>query len=321
MSLVYDPEYREAVNLILGKQALAPPLHPEGIDGVRNAFALRLSHLGSLTAQGLDVEHTEYPFTAYDGKSISLHHFNKVPADSDGGPTSAILHIHGGGMITGNVEASIPMLATQVSKTRIPVFSVEYRLAPENVHPTPVEDCFAALHWLYNNATRFNVDKKRVAVMGESAGGGLAAGLTLLARDRGLSPPLAKQILIYPMLDDRTTRPNPTFSHCAVWTYDDNLAGWAALLGSKFGTDDVSPYAAPARAVNLSGLPKAYIDVGGRDIFRDEDLAYASRLAAAGLDVEFHLYPGVPHAFEFLAPSGYLTQRAIENRWRAIQTI
>ena len=127
--------------------------------------------------------------------------------------------------------------------------------------------------------------------MGDSAGGGLAAGVCLMARDRG-GPPIAQQLLIYPMLDDRPTTPDPQLVPFLTWTYDDNLTGWAALLGDSAGADAVSPYAAPARATDLTGLPDTYIDVGDLDIFRNEDITYARRLSDAGVPTELHLHPG-----------------------------
>ncbi len=137
--------------------------------------------------------------------------------------------------------------------------------------------------------------------MGDRAGGGLAAAICLMARDHG-GPAIAQQLLIYPMLDDRTPTPDPAMRPLLTWTYDDNLTGWTALLGKDVGGEAVSPYAVSARMADLSGLPATYIDVGGLDIFRDEDVLYARRLADAGVPTELNVYPGCPHAFEWLAP-------------------
>jgi acetyl esterase/lipase len=200
---------------------------------------------------------------------------------------------------------------------------VDYRIAPEHPHPTPVEDCYAALRWLAEGAATLGVDPARIGVMGDSAGGGLAAGVCLLARDRG-GPPVAAQLLIYPMLDDRTHTPDPALLPFLTWSYDDNITGWAALLGDKAridgaGTGAVSPYAAPARATDLTGLPDTYIDVGDLDIFRDEDITYARRLSDAGVPTELHLHPGCPHAFEALARRADVSQRAIGDRVRRLR--
>jgi acetyl esterase/lipase len=202
----------------------------------------------------------------------------------------------------------------------VPLLSVDFRFAPEHPYPTSVEDCYAALQWAHKNATELGVDPARIAVMGDSAGGGMAAGVALMARDRG-GPALAAQILVYPMLDDRTTTPDPEIEPYAMWTTDDNITGWGCLLGDTAGGDDTPPYAAPARAQDLAGLPRTYIDVGQLDIFRAEDIAYAERLAVAGVDVEFHLHPGVPHAFEVFAPESAVARRAQADRARVLRSI
>ncbi|MBY0568632.1 MAG: alpha/beta hydrolase [Hyphomonadaceae bacterium] len=166
------------------------------------------------------------------------------------------------------------------------IISVDYRLAPEHPFPAGIEDCYAGLAWTFANADALGIDQKRVGVMGESAGGGLAAALTLLARDRG-EYQLAFQHLIYPMLDDRTcvtAEPNPVAGEF-IWTPHNNRFGWTSLLGSEPGGAEVSPYAAPARANDLSGLPPAFIACPTLDLFIDEDLAYAKRLMRAGAPV------------------------------------
>jgi acetyl esterase/lipase len=156
--------------------------------------------------------------------------------------------------------------------------------------------------------------------MGDSAGGGLAAAVALLARERG-GPAISCQVLIYPMLDDRTTTPDAQIAPFATWTYDDNITGWGALLGERAGSDGVSPLAAPARATDLTGLPPAYIEVGELDIFRVEDVGYAGRLAAAGVRAELHVHPGAPHAFDAIAPDASVTMRAVEDRLRVLRSL
>jgi acetyl esterase/lipase len=206
-------------------------------------------------------------------------------------------------------------------RTGVPMLLVDYRVAPEHPHPTPVDDCYTALCWLANNATELGVDPNRIAVMGESAGGGLAAAVALMARDRG-GPALALQLLIYAMLDDRTVGPDPQLPpEYLVFSYDDNRTGWGALLGAACPGNDVSPYAAPARATDLSGLPDAYIDVGDLDILRDENIDYARRLMAAGIPTELHVMPGLPHGFEMVAPDATATQRVIANRLHRLTSL
>lgn len=196
----------------------------------------------------------------------------------------------------------------------------DYRVAPENRHPIPVEDCYAALIWLHSQAKDLGVDNSRITIVGLSAGGGLAAGVSLMARDRGLNPPIAKQILECPMLDDRNTVADPKLMPFVSWSWDDNWTGWNALLGGEPGSDSVSEYAAPARAGNLTGLPETYIDVGTLDVFAKEDEAFARRLEEAGVRVEWHLYGGVPHGFEFRGRQSKIVHQAQVNRRAAIQS-
>ncbi|HET7665201.1 MAG TPA: alpha/beta hydrolase [Mycobacterium sp.] len=255
--------------------------------------------------------------TTADGASLPIgwYHTRSAP------PGSAVLYLHGGGMILGLEHLGhLYDLAVRdyVARSGVPMLMVDYRIAPEHPHPTPAEDCYAALRWLAANAATLGVDPTRIAVMGDSAGGGLAAAICLLARDRG-GPPVAQQLLIYPMLDDRAPTPDPQLVPFLTWTYDDNITGWGALLGESAGADMVSAYAAPARAADLTGLPAAYIDVGDLDIFRDEDITYARRLSGAGVPTELHLHPGCPHAFEALARGADVTQRAISDRIRRLR--
>ena len=194
------------------------------------------------------------------------------------------------------------------------VVSVDYRVAPEHPFPVPLDDCYAGLVWLAQSADALGVDPARIAIGGSSAGAGLAAGLTLLARDRG-EVLVCYQHLIYPMLDDRNVTPSShAITDPRVWNRTSNLAGWNAYLAGRAGSDDVSPYAAPARAANLAGLPPAYIAVGTLDLFMDEDIEYARQLAAAGVRVELHVYPGVFHA----SPT-YIADAAVSRRWTADQ--
>jgi acetyl esterase/lipase len=265
------------------------------------------------------VQVDRHTLTTADGATLDLDWYH-TPAEQ---PGSAVLYLHGGGMIFGLEHLGrVYDLAVRdyVATSGVPMLVVDYRIAPEHPHPTPVEDCYAALRWLADNAATLGVDPARIGVMGDSAGGGLAAGVSLLARDRG-GPPIAQQLLIYPMLDDRAQTPDPQLVPFLTWTYDDNVTGWAALLGDSAGTDVVSPYAAPAHATDLTGLPDTYIDIGDLDIFRDEDITYARRLSDAGVPTELHLHPGCPHAFEALARKADVSQRAIGDRLRRLRTL
>jgi acetyl esterase/lipase len=178
------------------------------------------------------------------------------------------------------------------------VVSVDYRLAPEHPFPAAVEDCYAALTWLNQNAEYLGVDPRRIAISGESAGGGIAAGLALLARDRGEFA-VCFQLLAYPMLNDRNAENTNPFIGEFVWTVENNRFGWSSLLGAS--DRSVSPYASASRAENLTGLPPAFIGVGALDLFVNDNIDYAQRLVAAGIPTEFHLYPGAFHAFDLIA--------------------
>ncbi|GAC1356939.1 MAG: alpha/beta hydrolase [Ktedonobacteraceae bacterium] len=217
-------------------------------------------------------------------------------------PVPALLWIHGGGYVIGNADQADLQLKSIVSTIGCAALSVDYRLAPETPHPGPVEDCYAALKWLHMNAGDLGVDATRIAIGGDSAGGGLTAGLALLTRDRG-EVPLVFELLIYPMLDDRTvTSPDPhPYTGEYIWTPDANRFGWTALLGKEPGGPDVSPYAAAARAEKLEGLPPTYIVVGTLDLFLEEDMEYARRLIRAGVPTELHVYPGAFHGFPMVA--------------------
>jgi len=251
-------------------------------------------------AASADVTVSEHMIAGPDG-APEVRVLVSAPASS-GQLRPGILHIHGGGFIMGAADDTLVNDEAYVRNLGAVVVSVDYRLAPETPFPGPVEDCYAALVWLHAQASVLGVDPARLVVTGESAGGGLAAATVLLARDRG-QVPIAFQHLIFPMLDDRTvTRSDPSaYLGQYVWTPTHNLFGWTSLLGKAPGGPDVSPYAAPARATDLSGLPPTFMICGALDLFLEEDMDYATRLIRAGVATEFHVYPGAPHAFMMAA--------------------
>jgi acetyl esterase/lipase len=226
-------------------------------------------------------------------------------------PVACLYNIHGGGMIIGDNRTGLPGMLDHAEDLNLAVVSVDYRLAPETPHPGPVEDCYAGLCWTAGHAAELGIDPARLIVGGGSAGGGLAAAVALLARDRG-GPALAGQLLICPMLDDRNDTPSSRqMAGLGVWDRAANAVGWTALLGDARGGPDVSPYAAPARAADLSGLPPAFIDVGSAETFRDEDVAYATRIWQAGGSAELHVWPGGFHGFAGLMPGASLSRAAV----------
>jgi len=234
------------------------------------------------------------------------------PDRKPGGP--AIYYIHGGGMILGDRWFGTGPVIDWVIDLDAIMVTVEYRLAPEHRYPAAHEDCYAGLLWLAASHAEFGYDPGQLILAGASAGGGLAAGVSLRARDEG-SPPLAAQVLIYPMLDDR----NETISSHQVdgfgrWDRGSNDTGWDAYLGDRRKTGQVPDYAAPARAADLSSLPPTFIDVGSAEVFRDEDVTFASRIWAHGGICELHVWPGGFHAFDMAAPTARLSRAMIETR-------
>lgn len=266
--------------------------------------------------EGLPVDVEERRIEAPEGHRIGVLVYRP---HGSAPPRPAVLHIHGGGYILGSMQMMDGANRALAADLGCLVVSVDYRLAPETPHPGPVEDCYKALRWLHANASALGADAARIAVSGESAGGGLAAALALLARDRG-EVPLVFQRLIYPMLDDRTctaSDPNP-FTGEFVWTRTHNRFGWRALLGHEPGAPGVSPYAAAARAEDLSGLPPAFISVGTLDLFFDENLEYARRLVRAGVPTELHVYPGAFHGSDAAAGAA-VTVEAQRNAREALR--
>jgi triacylglycerol lipase len=262
---------------------------------------------------GVDVEEREVPGPA-GAPAIRLHIYRPRGA---AGPLGCIYHIHGGGYVGGKAGELAFVHRPLAGALGCVIVSVDYRLAPETVFPGAIEDCYAGLAWTIAHADDLGIDPARVGVMGESAGGGLAAALALMVRDRG-EYRLAFQHLTYPMIDDRTcTRPAHPVAGEFIWTPANNRFGWAALLGCEPGSEGVSPYAAAARAEDLAGLPPTFIMTGTLDLFVDEDIEYARRLIAAGVPTELHIHPGGFHGFDALPGPG-VANRAQAQRLDAL---
>jgi len=221
----------------------------------------------------------------------------------------ALLWIHGGGYVLGDVQGDDLNAKGMALALNCVVASVEYRLAPEHPFPAPLEDCYTALKWVADNVDQFGVNPTRIAIGGASAGGGLAAGLGLLARDRG-EVNVCYQLLIYPMIDDsNVAQAGPDIPDTVLWTRASNLVGWRSYLQQEPGSNGISAYAAASRAEDVSGLPPTYIGVGTPDLFRDEDIAYAQRLMNAGVPTELHVYADGFHGFDAFAPEADVAQR------------
>jgi acetyl esterase/lipase len=218
-----------------------------------------------------------------------------------------LISIHGGGYVIGNHLGDDGRFARWSTQLRCVGVSVGYRLAPETPFPGPLEDCYAALRWGCEHGDEFGIDRERIGIIGGSAGGGLAAGLALLARDRG-EIPVAFQVLSYPMLDDRQAT-DSWQADAPVWGAATNRFGWRAYLGPDVG-NEISGHAVPARAEDLTGLPPAFITVGNLDGLLDEDLDYARRLIHAGVPTDLHVFADGPHAFDSLMPDTAIAQRA-----------
>jgi len=248
-----------------------------------------------------------------DGHEIPIRIY--TPRDRARSST-AFLNFHGGGFVLGDLESEHERCLVMAADGGAVSVGVDYRLAPEHPFPAGVEDCYAALQWVAANASELQVDPSRIVVGGGSAGGNLSAAVTLMARDRNGPRPLF-QMLFYPVIDDRCDTPSMMNSaDTYIWTYRNSLDMWNHYIGKDRA--NVSPYAAPARAADLSGLPPAYISTCEHDPLRDEAIMYAMRLMAAGVPVELHNYPGTVHGFDFLTASA-ISARAIDEAVNAFK--
>lgn len=300
-------------------QPYEPPLSDDTIAEVR-AMLRRANPSFDEVAAGLDIEAEEHTAPGPNGE-VELTILRPKGRHTLAGTEpltrrAAVLNFHGGGMVMDDRHADYERLVPLVRDLDLIAITVEYRLAPENPDPAPVEDCYAALAWVSENAVRLGIDPARIVVMGGSAGGGLAAGVSLLARDRE-GPRITGQMLLCPMLDDREqTTSAKQFESIGTWKGPNNRFGWKSLLGKKAGdpTAEISIYAAPARATDLSNLPPAFIEVGAAELFRDEDVSYASNIWATGGEAELHVWSGGYHGFDRIAPEARVSRAAIESR-------
>jgi acetyl esterase/lipase len=286
------------------------------------AFALSVEALADIRGASFPmevelsdtVERTDHVVPGDPDVTVRVH--RPVGASS---PRPCVYSIHGGGYVIGSYEMDDPIMDRWCNALRIVGVSVEYRLAPDTPYPGPITDCYRGLKWTFEHAGELGIDPGCIGIRGVSAGGGLAAALALVARDQG-EVSVAFQLLDCPMLDDRQITPSSRLEGLAVWSRESNEFGWRAYLGDRYGTDDVSPHAAPARETNLAGLPPAFVSVGTVDGFRDEDVDYATRLNQAGVPTELHVYPGACHGYQIAGDTaiGRQAQRDADD-WLARQ--
>jgi acetyl esterase/lipase len=300
-----DPELRE----LLTSMPLMSQLSPEILAQLRQ---LPATPVESLLARW-QASRREVTVPARDGALIPLSVFSPANADRTAA-APCVYWMHGGGMVMGDRFSQIDIPLEWLGELGAVVVSVDYRLAPEAGGATLVDDCYQGLLWVAGRAAELGIDPARIVVAGASAGGGLAAGVTLLARDLG-TPAIAAQVLIGPMLDHRSTSTSSRqySGGAGVWTREMNEFGWHAVLGD-LTDDEVPEYVSPALASDLSGLPTTYIDTGSAEVFRDEDAGYATRIWAAGGQAELHVWAGGFHGFDALFPQARISTTARRTR-------
>lgn len=299
-----------------------PPLDPE-LSAVLAGFPLGVGLDADLLAQmrqylvpaethigGRAISRRDDIVTAPDGAELPISIFRSTEAVATDAP--CIYWVHGGGMVMGDRFANLDIPLDWLEAHGAVVATLDYRLAPEVSGSTLVEDCYAGLVWVVSHARELGIDPNRLVVAGASAGGGLAAGITLMARDRG-GPAIAAQVLICPMLDHRnvTVSSRQYAGDPGVWTREKNEFGWRAVLGEAA---EVPRYVSPALEPDLAGLPTTYVDAGTAEVFRDEDVEYASRIWAAGGQAELHVWAGGFHGFDAMFPSAGVSQAARRAR-------
>lgn len=316
MPFTLDPEIEAALALGGTKTAAESPALGD-IRARRNGFAATLAHTIIFNFPFEPTVTTkDYFATSSDGHRVLLRWYSKASSN----PGSAVLYLHPGGLILGDVSSFDRVVQCYVEKSGVPYLSIEYRLAPEHPYPKALEDAYAGLLWLHEHASELGVQTNRIAVHGESAGGGLAAALTIHALEKQ-GPMIAKQILVYPMLDDRMAEPNPHIVPYLTWSSCDNETGWTAYLGSNQGSGNLLSTAAAARLRDPTGLPPLYIEAGELDLFCKQAVVFAERFREAGISAELHIYPGVPHGFDLYAPQSEVGSAAIAARLSAVKSI
>lgn len=313
--LKLDPEIAATFASFAGHGAGVDPPAPGDVMGLRDYTELSLQAVFQTLPDTPDVSATEYATRGEDGGTVSMIWCEK----RDAATGAAVVYVHGGGMVAGTARLYDRLVRHYVQLSGVPFLSVDYRLAPEYSAHGLGRDVVAAIAWLIDRAADLGVDPARIAVMGDSGGGGVGAAAAIIARDRGIA--LARQILIYPMLDDRNTVPDRFLVPTALWSYEANFTAWSAVVGGEPGGPDVSPWLAPARLEDFAGLAPAYIEVGELDIFRDESIIYAQKLFAAGISCELHVHPGAPHGHDWANIEAAISRRAVAERGRILTSL
>ncbi|WIB27000.1 alpha/beta hydrolase fold domain-containing protein [Curtobacterium sp. MCSS17_015] len=306
-----DEEFAQAIVQLPSEfmNMAEPPAND--VHALREVINFQYTEMGKLAPPAPDgVNREDVSIPVGDGVTLEARWYTKW----DARPGSAVVYAHGGGQVAGTLDHYDRRMRVYVTETSVPILSVGYRVAPEGKGQQLSEDVFAGVLWLNEHADRLGIDRARIAVMGDSGGGGLAAAAAVLGRDRGI--PIAQQILIYAMLDDTVDTASEALAPFLAWTAPMNATSWNARSGGP-----VSETTSPARLIDARGLAAAYVEVGDLDLMRDESIAYAMKLSAADVPLELHVHPGTPHAYEWLDENAGVTQRSLENRYRVLRSL
>lgn len=306
-----DDQLAQALDRLPPEFLKMPDPPANDVEALRDRINYQYTEMGRLAPPVPDgVDRQDVFLPAIDGVPLEARWYTK----GDARPGSAVVYAHGGGQVAGTLDHYDRRMRVYVAETSVPILSVGYRVAPEGKGQQLSEDILAGVTWLIEEADRLGVDPSRIAVMGDSGGGGLAAAVAILASERGIA--IAKQILIYPMLDDRVSVASEALAPFLAWTASMNATSWNARADGP-----PSEATSPARRVDARGLAAAYVEVGDIDLLRNESLAYAQKLAAADVPLELHVHPGTPHAFEWLDENAAVTQRALADRYRVLRAL
>ncbi|CAK7236983.1 hypothetical protein SBRCBS47491_009822 [Sporothrix bragantina] len=352
--MAFAADYFKAIEpMVKAAEGQPPAPAPKNVIELSAALNEMMRGMYGGTPAQPEIVQTKFDVAVPGGTKVAVTRFaTKEQMAAKGQP--AAIYLHAGGMVCGSVEIMAPSIAAESAAMGVQYFAVDYTKSPAVTAPVALEEAYAVLVHLSQNAAALGLDNKRLAVAGASAGGGMAAGVGLMARDRGFSPPIAKLVMIYPMLDDRTVQAHPpkgarhagantkdddwAVRPLLTWNCEQNALAWAAYLGlgnpakddaltcaanlakaSAPGTGTGAAYAIPARATSLAGLPSTYIDCGGLDLFLEEDTQFAARLAHDNVPFDFHIFHGVPHGFEFAAETN-AAQTAVAQRKHALNS-